>query len=164
MTPPHPGDSGTVHRPHHALHSPAILDQRQFCRFCAPAVHPLAPANTSEAPDIDASSNSTADGPGPPGFGPGFTGGTGDRVIVPEPPHAEPPHVRPTRMSEGVMAAMLVNRVKPEYPAIAKAAHISGAVHLRAIIAKDGTVRELEVVDGNPLLAQAAKVAVQNWR
>ncbi len=67
-------------------------------------------------------------------------------------------------MSEGVMAAMLVNRVKPEYPAIARAAHISGAVHLRAIISKDGTVRELEVVDGNPLLAQAAKVAVQNWR
>jgi protein TonB len=35
---------------------------------------------------------------------------------------------------------------------------------LRAIIAKDGSVRELEVVDGNPLLAQAAKAAVQNRR
>ena len=34
------------------------------------------------------------------------------------------------------MAAMLVNRVEPQYPAIAKAAHISGTVHLRAIIAK----------------------------
>ncbi len=54
------------------------------------------------------------------------------------------------------MAAMLVNRVEPQYPAIAKAAHISGVVHLRAIIGKDGTVRELEVVDGNPLLARAA--------
>ena len=52
------------------------------------------------------------------------------------------------------MAAMLVNRVEPQYPAIAKAAHISGTVHLRAIIGKDGTVRQLEVVDGNPLLAQ----------
>jgi protein TonB len=67
-------------------------------------------------------------------------------------------------MSEGVMAAMLVNRVEPKYPAFAIAARISGTVHLRAIIGKDGTVRELEVVDGNPLLAQAAKVAVQNWR
>ncbi|HKD63324.1 MAG TPA: hypothetical protein VKB40_04775 [Candidatus Acidoferrales bacterium] len=38
-------------------------------------------------------------------------------------------------------------------------AHISGTVHLRAIIAKDGSVRELEVVDGNPLLAQAAKAS-----
>ena len=62
------------------------------------------------------------------------------------------------------MAAMLVNRVEPKYPAFAIAARISGTVHLRAIIGKDGTVRELEVVDGNPLLAQAAKGAVQNWR
>jgi periplasmic protein TonB len=67
-------------------------------------------------------------------------------------------------MSEGVMAAMLVNRVEPQYPRLAIVAHISGTVHLRAIIGKDGTVRELEVVDGNPLLAQAAKAAVQNWR
>ena len=62
------------------------------------------------------------------------------------------------------MAAMLVNRVEPQYPRMAIAAHISGTVHLRAIIGKDGTVRELEVVDGNPLLAHAALVAVQNWR
>jgi protein TonB len=91
-------------------------------------------------------------------------GATGDRVIVPEPPHAEPPHVQPMRRSGEVMTAMLVNRVEPKYPAFAIAARISGTVHLRAIIGKDGTVRELEVVDGNPLLAQAAKVAVQNWR
>jgi protein TonB len=68
------------------------------------------------------------------------------------------------RRSGEVMAAMLVHRVEPQYPAIAKAAHISGVVHLRAIIGKDGSVRELEVVDGNPLLAQAARIAVQNWR
>ena len=99
-------------------------------------------------------------GPGAPGM----PGGTGDRVIVPEPAHAEPPHIRPTRMSEGVMAAMLVNRVEPKYPTFAITAHISGTVHLRAVIGKDGTVRELEAVDGNPLLARAALAAVQNWR
>jgi periplasmic protein TonB len=109
-------------------------------------------------------------GPNLPGItvgGPGalgIEGGTGDRVLVPEPPHAEPVHVRPTPRSGEVMAAMLVNRVEPKYPTIAIAAHISGTVHLRAIISKDGTVRELEVVDGNPLLAQAALVAVRNWR
>ncbi len=62
------------------------------------------------------------------------------------------------------MAAMLVNRVEPQYPRMAIAAHISGVVHLRAIITKEGTVRELEVVDGNPLLARAALLAVQAWR
>lgn len=94
----------------------------------------------------------------------GIPGATGDRIVIPEPPRVEPPHVRPTLRSGDVMAAMLVHRVEPQYPPIAKIAHISGVVHLRAIIGKDGTVRELEVVDGNPLLAQAARVAVQNWR
>lgn len=126
------------------------------------------PSNTErgniEAPDIGPDEGGGNEGLGLPGAGPSLPGGTGDRVIVPEPPHAEPPHVRPMRRSEGVMAAMLVNRVEPQYPAIAKAAHISGVVHLRAVIGKDGTVRELEVVDGNPLLARAARAAVQAWR
>jgi protein TonB len=120
--------------------------------------------DTAEAPELGFSADGGSEGPGLPGAGPSLPGATGDRVTVPEPPHAEPPHVRPTPRSEGVMAAMLVHRVEPQYPPIARAAHISGVVHLRAIIGKDGTVRELEVVDGNPLLAQAAKVAVQNWR
>jgi protein TonB len=122
-------------------------------------------ADTAEAPDLDFNgAGGGSGGSGLPGLGPSLPGGTGDRVIVPEPPHAEPPHVRPTLRSGDVMAAMLVHRVEPQYPPIAKIAHISGVVHLRAIIGKDGTVRELEVVDGNPLLAQAARVAVQNWR
>jgi TonB family protein len=62
------------------------------------------------------------------------------------------------------MAALLVNRVEPQYPYTAKAAHISGVVHLQAIIGRDGTVRELQVVDGNILLAQAAMAAVATWR
>ena len=62
------------------------------------------------------------------------------------------------------MAAMLLRRVDPVYPTIAKTAHISGVVHLHAIISKDGTIRELEVVDGSPWLAQAALAAVRQWR
>ena len=49
-----------------------------------------------------------SEGPGLPGAGPSLPGGTGDRVIIPEPPHAEPPHVRPMLRSGEVMAAMLV--------------------------------------------------------
>lgn len=120
--------------------------------------------NNIEAPDIGPDQGGGSESPGLPGAGPSLPGGTGDRVIIPEPPHAEPAHVRPMLRSGEVMAAMLVNRVEPKYPTMAIAAHISGTVHLRAIISKDGTVRELEVVDGNPLLAQAALVAVQNWR
>jgi periplasmic protein TonB len=122
-------------------------------------------ADTAEAPDLDfGGAGGGSGGPGLPGLGPSLPGGTGDHVLAPEPPRPEPPHVRPTRMSEGVMAAMLVSRVEPQYPRIAITAHISGVVHLHAIIGKDGTVRELEVVDGNALLARAALVAVQAWR
>jgi len=124
--------------------------------------------NAEQEEDFDCGLGGTA--PSLPGAidggpsAPGIPGGTGDQIIVPEPPHAKSVHVRPKRISEGVMAAMLVNHVDPQYPPIARAAHISGVVHLHAIIGKDGTVRELQIVDGNPLLAQAAKAAVQNWR
>jgi protein TonB len=161
--PPYAGGGATHHeqptmRRSYTSSLPAIC-----LAVCAPVVRPLAQENSSEAPDIGPQGGGN-EGPGLPGAGPSLPGGTGDRVIVPEPPHAEPPHMRPMLRSGEVMAAMLVNRVEPKYPTMAIAAHISGTVHLRAIISKDGTVRELEVVDGNPLLAQAALLAVQNWR
>jgi protein TonB len=162
--PPYSG-GGAAHHEQPTMHHPHASSFPTIClAVCAPAVRPWAPENSSEAPEIGQGAGGGSEGPGLPGTGPSLPGGTGDRVIVPEPPHAEPPRVQPMRRSGEVMAAMLVHRVEPQYPPIAKLAHISGVVHLRAIIGKDGTVRELEVVDGNPLLAQAAKVAVQNWR
>jgi periplasmic protein TonB len=62
------------------------------------------------------------------------------------------------------MEASLILRVQPEYPPIARAAHISGRVELRAIIGTDGIVRHIEVVSGNGLFVQAAIVAVRQWR
>ena len=62
------------------------------------------------------------------------------------------------------MAAMIVHRVDPVYPAMLSAAHVSGAVHLHAIIGRDGAIRELTLVDGNIILARSAMSAVQMWR
>ena len=59
---------------------------------------------------------------------------------------------------------MLVTRVEPQYPGIAKQAHIEGVVQLRAVIAKDGSVQSLEVLSGNILLAKAARDAIVQWR
>ena len=50
------------------------------------------------------------------------------------------------------------------YPPLARQTRISGTVRLHAIIGKDGTVHELEVMNGHPLLVQAALEAVRQWR
>jgi outer membrane biosynthesis protein TonB len=67
-------------------------------------------------------------------------------------------------MSGGVMAARLIHRVKPEYPRTALTIHLVRTVQLRAIIGKDGLVRNLEIASGNPILAKAALDAVRQWR
>jgi protein TonB len=54
--------------------------------------------------------------------------------------------------------------VNPQYPAIAKTAHISGTILLHAIIGKDGTVQNLQYISGPPLLMQSAMDAVKQWR
>jgi TonB family protein len=63
-----------------------------------------------------------------------------------------------------IQAAKLVERVVPVYPPLARQARISGAVRLHAILAKDGTVKSLEVISGHPLLIQSAIDAVRKWR
>jgi periplasmic protein TonB len=98
----------------------------------------------------------------------GVTGGTGplggsiSSVIAPPPPKP----VTPTRIRVGgnVQSAMLVREVQPIYPEIARTAHVSGTVILHAIIAKDGSIRELQYVSGPPLLMRAAMDAVREWR
>lgn len=62
-----------------------------------------------------------------------------------------------------VQAAMIVTKVPPIYPDLAKRARVSGVVQLSAVIAKDGTVQQLNVVSGPPLLIQAALDAVKQW-
>jgi len=62
-----------------------------------------------------------------------------------------------------VMAAKLVRQEKPVYPPLAKQARISGTVKLAAMISKDGTIQDLKVISGHPLLIPAALEAVKNW-
>ncbi len=67
-------------------------------------------------------------------------------------------------MSSGVEAAQIINKVQPEYPPLAKMARIQGTVKLEAVISKDGTIQELKVISGHPLLVKSAVEAVQGWR
>jgi len=68
------------------------------------------------------------------------------------------------KAGQDVQPATLVRRVNPEYPESWKKEGLQGTVHLRMTIAKDGTVRDIKVVDGDSLLAKSAETAVRQWR
>ncbi len=89
----------------------------------------------------------------------GIIGGVGSSA--PPPPKEAPKRVR---VGGNVQQAKMIRMVQPVYPQIAKTAHIQGTVILHAIIAKDGTVQELQYVSGPPLLMRAAMDAVKQWR
>jgi protein TonB len=72
------------------------------------------------------------------------------------------PPVR-VRVSEFNMGQLL-HRVEPVYPHIAIVARIQGPVELAAVIARDGSIENLRVVSGHPMLAPAAVDAVRQWR
>ena len=74
--------------------------------------------------------------------------------------------VKPGRqsVSSGVMAGKILTKTVPSYPAIARAAHVSGAVVLHASISKTGAIKGLTVVSGPEMLRAAAVEAVKSWR
>jgi protein TonB len=65
-------------------------------------------------------------------------------------------------ISAGVSAGNLLNKTSPLYPPIAKAARVSGTVVLQATISKSGTIENLRVMSGPPMLQQAALEAVRS--
>jgi len=71
--------------------------------------------------------------------------------------------VNKVRVSSGVAQGLLVRRVKPQYPPLARQARIQGTVVLQAVIGKDGSVQNLRVVSGHPMLTAAAIDAVKQW-
>jgi protein TonB len=100
--------------------------------------------------------------PGGPGQMGGVIGG-----IISSTPVAVPKIATPTRIrvSSGVTQGLLVRKVEPTYPQMAKIARVQGAVLLAALIGKDGTIQNLHVVStASPLLNQAALDAVKQWK
>jgi protein TonB len=83
----------------------------------------------------------------------------------PPPPPAEKKKEAPKRITIGgnVQQAKLVRQPKPVYPPLAKQARISGVVHLAAVISANGTIQDLKVISGHPLLIPAALEAVKQW-
>ena len=87
-----------------------------------------------------------------------FTATTPVRPLAPlSRPHA------PVRISQ-MNLGQLTHRVDPVYPPLAIPSRIQGPVVLAAVIARDGTIENLRVLSGNPMLVGAAVEAVRQWR
>lgn len=67
------------------------------------------------------------------------------------------------KVGGNVQAAKLVRQPRPVYPPQAKADRIQGVVRFMAVIAKDGTIKSLEVTTGHPMLVPAALESVRQW-
>jgi len=79
------------------------------------------------------------------------------------------PDVRPAppkriRVGGRIQAARALHKVAPVYPMEALEQGISGTVRLEAIIAADGSIKQLRTIKGDPLLVEAARVAILQWR
>jgi periplasmic protein TonB len=88
--------------------------------------------------------------------------------ITGPPAHATPattvkPDGPPVRVTSTILSAQLIKKVIPIYPALGRQVRVSGTVHLEGIVSKDGTIRNLQVLSGHPLLVPAALEAVRQW-
>ncbi len=103
---------------------------------------------------------------GVPGGVPGGQMGGVIGGIISSPPVSVPKAATPTRVrvSQGVTQGLLIRKVQPTYPPLARQARIQGAVLLQAEISKDGTIQNLRLISGHPMLTSAAIDAVKQWR
>lgn len=120
--------------------------------------------------------NSGVDTDGPPNIGDEGVGGgagpacswcvdIGGRNSGPRPPQptveraSKPSVIQKTTIDP----AMLIRRIEPVYPQLARQIHREGRVEMRARISTDGTIESLEIVSGDPIFYQSATDAVSQW-
>jgi len=91
----------------------------------------------------------------------GVIGGIISSTPVAVPKVATPQRVR---VSQGVSQGLLIHRVQPMYPPLARQARIQGTVVLQAEISKDGSIENLRLISGHTMMAPSAIEAVKQWR
>jgi periplasmic protein TonB len=134
----------------------------------------IAPARTPEHVLLIDDSNSAPPLPsgGTPlnglgGLGPGVPGSIGRALYEsPQPPPERSPQAasnKPIQVGGDVQRGKLLRQPLPVYPPIARQTRVSGVVRLIGIVGKDGTIEQLRVVSGHPLLVRSALDAVSQW-
>jgi protein TonB len=142
------------YQPSSVLHAPVRVPDKVAMLIDEPAPSSWIPGSTGPVTQGIHGLPLTADGPLPP-----------PPAKIAEAPAVKeaPKEISRVRVGGIVQAAKLINRVLPVYPALARQARVQGTVSVIAVIGTDGTVRELRVVSGHPLLVQAALQAVRQW-
>jgi TonB family protein len=124
-------------------------------------VRPAGETNQGDTVELDPELNQPGDGPSC-----SWCVDIGGKNNGPRPPqpvaetHPRPQIVHVTTLDP----AMLIHRVEPIYPPLARQVHREGRVELRAIIGTDGTIQSLQIVAGDPLFQLSAREAVEQWR
>jgi TonB family protein len=134
--------------------------QFTFCLTCPPIVTTSRTQSTvTGRPEDNFADTNIIGDPGPECVGcTELIGKTRVQPIVP--PDTTPSIVRVTHLDP----AMLIHRVEPIYPTLPRLTGREGRVELHAIIATDGAVRSLQVLEGDPMFYQSALDAVRQWR
>ena len=96
----------------------------------------------------------------------GIASNSGEAIsgIMDAAPTVRTPVLRTVKVSQGVSQGLLVKKVSPDSPAQARQLRIEGTVQLEATIGKDGSVSNLKVLGGHPILARSAVEAVKQWK
>jgi protein TonB len=134
----------------------------------APLSIPKSVAHIDDAPEVGLQTGVIGEIPGGVSVD-RFLGGLGARIPAATPTPVQrvektAPPIAPLRVSSSVQGALLKFGPKPAYPPLAKAARIQGTVRLTAVVAADGTIRNLRLISGPPLLVKAAVDTVSTWR
>jgi protein TonB len=132
----------------------------------APRVIPktINPVNDIAAPDVSVFGATGAD-TNPNGGIPGILGSTTASAPPALVPPAKPKTASgPMRIGGVVAEANIIRKIQPVYPALARSARIQGTVEFTAIISKEGAIENLQLIHGHPLLVNAAREAVLEWR
>jgi protein TonB len=82
-------------------------------------------------------------------------------IPLPPPP---PPRAKPQPVGGQVQESKLLRRIVPEYPHLARVNRVQGTVQLAIDVDEEGNVAEVRVLEGHPLLLEAAVQAVRQWK
>lgn len=155
--PPYHRPAGPT-RPIQHPHPPTPTPVFSFCLTCPPVLPPRTADSNTSAQTIQEPS-----GVDPINLSPDCPGCIPLDNAHPQPAIPRPPTLRIVHVTH-IDPALLIHRVEPVFPALALQTRHEGTVELHAIIANDGSIRSLQVVEGDAFFYQSALDAVRQWR